>query len=99
MSARARANVEWARVQERAQMRNRVERLNDGSLEWLILINRAASVVGALGVLAFVSAGILYGDWRVFAVAGVQAVATLATGWFGWWHYGNPEWRSHGPGQ
>lgn len=99
MTARSRANAEWARMQQVTQARNRVERLNDGSLEWLILANRAAAVVGFLGVWVFVSAGILTGDWRVFAVAGVQALAAVATGWFGWWHYGNAEWRKHGPGQ
>lgn len=96
MNAKARAQAEWSRMQDRQAERTRIERLNDRSLEGLILLARASSVLAALSVVVFVCVGILEGDWRIFAVCGVQAAAGGFAGWFGWWHYGNEEWRSRG---
>jgi len=96
-SARDRAQAEWARVQERPAIRDRFQRFNDGSLELAIAVARSCSLLGVVAssfVLLPVAA--VFADWRLWLTTGIYAVASVGIGYWGWWHYGNPEWKRKG---
>jgi hypothetical protein len=71
-------------------------RFNDEALEWLLALLRGASM--ALFLL-FLGACIWLAGWpseRRIALALVLLLLTGATGYAGWWHFGNEEWRARG---
>lgn len=69
-----------------------INRFNDSSLEWLILVARVMSAFLAnFGVLLLLIAALLF-DWRWTVPAGVAWLLAAGIGWWGWWHQGNREW-------
>lgn len=93
MRARERAQAEWARLQPVAPTRDEVQAANDDSLEWLIYRVRRLSVWLALVELVWLEAAAITGNWHTWLAAGLHGAVTALAGWFGWWHYGNAEWR------
>lgn len=68
-------------------------KINDTALEWLIVVARVGSVVYlGLAFTFLVAAALLVKPGLAFG-AGVLMVAAAFTGWFGWWQFGNAEWR------
>ena len=65
----------------------------DASLEIVIALARVLTVFAALTVLWYVCAWVWFGDARFGALAGVVLVFGALTGWFGFWLFGNEEWR------
>jgi hypothetical protein len=75
---------------------SRVRRANDLSLEAAILVSRVLAVLAALADIGVLVAFIWTDDWRWLATAIYLAALAVATGWFGWWIYGNAEWGGRG---
>lgn len=86
--------AEWARTQQRAPARSRVEQMNDNALEWAIFLARIYTLTGGAGEVVMLMVAAISGDPGVWLAAGIHLLVVLATGWFGWWQYGNPEWRT-----
>lgn len=65
----------------------------DASLEIVIGFARASSVVAVLIVFGEMAGWVWSGDWRCGGVALVALSYVILVGWFGWWWFGNEEWR------
>lgn len=87
----------WTRVQ-RVSSRDRTlaERLNDGSLEMLIAVARVVSIVLFLGLVASAVCFTWTLDGRWIMTLVLCLVFGGLTGWFGFWQYGNAEWKRDG---
>lgn len=71
-----------------------MKRWLDSSLELLILLARVLSVAGGLSVVVLGMAIAVLGEFMPLLGVLVQAMLwTALFGWFGWWLYGNEEWR------
>jgi hypothetical protein len=66
---------------------------NDAALEWLIFTARIASGAYLAMASAFLVGAALTTTPVLAYAAGVLLLAAGFTGWFGWWQFGNPEWR------
>lgn len=98
-TARARAETEWARVQERTEARSRVERFNDGALEVLILVARVYSVVGVVSVVWICPLLVMFFGLAGGIIAAGHVVLAFGGGYWSWWYYGNDEWRANSRGR
>lgn len=75
-----------------AEKRKAVQRLNDDTLEYLILGFRAVASISALALLASLVGLIWTWDYRWFLTACVAAVVGMLCGLLGFWQFGNEEW-------
>lgn len=96
--AQARAEAEWARVQERTETRSTLERFNDTALEHLIALARIFAIAGVVLTVWLCPFLILWLGWLGVTLAVGHVVLTALSGWWGWWHMGNKEWLD-GEGQ
>lgn len=65
----------------------------DGSLEIVIGFSRFLTVLALLMAFGCVAWWIWYGDVRYAGLAGVALAMSAVAGWFGFWQFGNEEWR------
>lgn len=74
-----------------------VQRLLDASLEIVIALARLLAVLGAPGFFLLLGVSIWTHDTRFLALAGLVFAFAALTGAFGFWWFGNPEWRRGSP--
>jgi hypothetical protein len=76
------------------ERRGTVQRLNDRTLEYVILALRVVSLVSVFGgwTVALV-AWIWSGDWRWGATLAVEVITGAVAAYLGFWVWGNEEWR------
>lgn len=74
------------------EKRRAVQRLNDDTLEYLILGFRGVASISALALLASIVGLIWTWDYRWFLTACVAFVAGMLCGLLGFWHFGNEDW-------
>ena len=65
----------------------------DNTMEIVIAWARLQAVVSVLGAFAGVGYWIWYGDIRYAGLSAVALVLAALAGWFGYWQFGNEEWR------
>jgi hypothetical protein len=75
---------------------SRARKVNDDSLEWLIMVARVGSVALAAMTPLWLVIAVLSGISRAYVAALVLGVCALGAGWFGWVRYGNEEWTQSG---
>lgn len=74
-----------------------MKRVLDSSLEWLILLARVLSVACLVAFVTLLAVLTVAARWYPWAALALQAILWAgAFGWFGWWLYGNEEWRRRG---
>lgn len=91
--ASQRAQTEWARMQETAQGRTRVESFNDRALETLIALARWYAIGGLIGLAWLGPWAIWWWGWFGVAVTLGHALLVGLAGWWGWWQYGDKQWK------
>jgi hypothetical protein len=74
-----------------------LQRLLDSSLEIVIAVSRLVAVLGVPGWLGLLAAAIWTHDTRFVALAGLVFALSAISGAFGFWWFGNPEWRRGAP--
>jgi hypothetical protein len=72
---------------------SRLRALLDNSLEIVIAWARLQAVCSLLGAFLGVGYWIWFGDARYGGLAAVAVALAALCGWFGFWLFGNPEWR------
>ena len=65
----------------------------DASLEIVIALSRFLTIIDVLGVFMCLGWWIWYGDERYLGLSAVALALAGLTGWFGFWLFGNEEWR------
>lgn len=65
----------------------------DNSLEITIGFARACTVLDLIATVSFVGAWIWTGDARFGGLAALTLAFACSVGWFGFWLFGNEEWR------
>lgn len=74
-----------------------LQRALDSSLEIVIAYARVQAVASLTGTFLGVGYWIWTGDVRYGGLAAVAFVLAWTSGWFGFWLFGNPEWRRGSP--
>jgi hypothetical protein len=65
----------------------------DGSLEIVIGFARLLTVLALLVTFGCLAWWVWYGDARYGGLAALALALSAASGWFGFWLFGNEEWR------
>lgn len=69
----------------------------DNTLEILIAYTRAQAVLSLLGTFGGLGFWIWTGDARYGGLAAMAFALSWTCGWFGFWLFGNEEWRGAWP--
>jgi hypothetical protein len=72
---------------------NGLRAMLDASLEIVIGFARFVTVAAVLTCVGYAGAWIWFGDARFGGLSALALVVGAAAGWFGFWLFGNEEWR------
>jgi hypothetical protein len=70
-----------------------VRALLDNSLEITIAVARLVTVLAFLGTFGALAAWLWHGDVRFGGLAALAFALGWLVGWFGFWLFGNEEWK------